>query len=150
MIILLKNILSNTTEKDIEDFIQPAIKGSLLSKRGQIEHISILRQKDSSMEDFECHGLVTITPDSVAIKAINKLNKKRIKGKSVVVREYQTRRWHNDPRISREQLVEASKNKRKGDRRRRNLEIKKENEFKEKKAELQFTSEKAFYRKLDG
>lgn len=150
MIILLKNILSNTTDKDIEDFIRPAIKGSLLSKRGRIEHISILKQKDSSMEDYECHGLVTITPDSVAIKAINKLNKKRIKGKSVIVREYQIRRWHNDPRINRDQLVEASKNKRKDDRRRRNLEIKKENELKEKNAELQFTSEKAFYRKLDG
>lgn len=149
MIIILKNIPATTTNNDIEDFIKPAIKGGLLIKSGRIERISILVQKDGKTDKSECHGLVTITPDFVAIKAIKKLNRKRINGRNILVLEYRIRSWHNDPRLNRDQLVEATDNRRKGDRRRRYLEVKKENSVKKENPAWLFTSEKKFHKKLD-
>ena len=121
MIIILKNIPGHTENHQVEDFVSPAIKGGLLRKSGAIDKIEIHVQKDTVRHTVEYHALVTITPDSVAIKAIEKLNKKRINGRHILVTEYHIRTWHNDPRINREPHEQAV-DQRKGDRRRRNLE----------------------------
>jgi len=141
MIIILKHIPANTLRKDIEDFVKPALKGGLLRKSGRIERISMLVQKVPGMSGFEHHALVEITPESIARKAIHKLNGKRLKNKNINVNEYQTRLWHNDPRINREP-IEETLNKRKGDRRRRNLEVEPNNS-------ALFSSDKNFHKKLD-
>ena len=124
MIIILMNVPVSTGNKDIEDFIRPAIKGGLLRKRGHIEKISILGLKDTQTNEIQYHGLVTITPDSVAKQALKKLNKKRISGRHIHVREYQIRHWHNDPRITRIDQIKKSTNRRRGDRRLRHVEVK--------------------------
>lgn len=149
MIIILKNIPATTTNNDIENFIKPTIKGGLLSRSGRIERISILTQKDGKTDKVECHGLVTISPDSAAIKAIKKLNRKRINGRNILVVEYRIRHWHNDPRLNRDHLVEAPDNRRKGDRRRRHLEVKKEKDVKKENLAPLFSSEQKFHKKLD-
>lgn len=141
MLIILKNIAVTTTRKDIEDFVKPAIKGGWLHRSGRIERIAMLKQKAPAMAGFEHHALVEITPDTIAQKAITKLNCKRLKNKNIKVNEYQIRLWQNDPRINREP-IEAVLNKRRGDRRRRNLEAEHTN------AAL-FSSDKNFHKKLD-
>ncbi|MDP3878325.1 MAG: RNA-binding protein [Methylobacter sp.] len=141
MIIILKHIPANTLRKDIEDFVKPALNGGFLRKSGRIERISMLVQKAPGMSGFEHHALVDITPEPIARKAITKLNCTRLKNKNIGVNEYQTRLWHNDPRINREP-VEEMLNKRKGDRRRRNLEVEQSNS-------TLFSGDKSFHKKLD-
>lgn len=141
MQIILKHIPANTLRKDIEDFVKPALKGGLFRKSGHIERISMLVQKAPGMSGFEHHALVDITPESIARKAMTKLNCTRLKNKIISVNEYQTRLWHNDPRINRESVEEVL-NKRKGDRRRRNLEVEKSNS-------ALFSANKSFHKKPD-
>lgn len=145
VIIILKNIPGHTEKQQIEDFISPAIKGGLLRKSGSIDKIAIQLQKDSVKHTVEYHALVTITPDSAAIKAIKKLNKKRINGRHILVAEYHIRTWHNDPRINREPNHEVVE-QRKGDRRRRNLETQLKAE--QRATHQLFQGDKKFSRKL--
>jgi len=145
MIIILLNISASTGNQDIEDFIRPAIKGGLLRKSGYIEKISILALKDTLTDKIEHHGLVTIMPDSAAARAIKKLNKQRINGRRVLVREFRIRLWHNDPRISRRDQIQEFRNKRKGDRRLRHVEVKLKTE---KDLSGLFSSEERFSNKL--
>ncbi len=121
MMIILKNIPANTGNQKIEDFIRPAVNGGLLSKSAHIENISIL-EKNIHADKIEYHGVVEITPDSAVQRIINKLNGKRISGRRVSVTEYQTRSWHNDPRISQGQLNGYS-DKRQGERRQQYVEV---------------------------
>lgn len=93
MIIILVNLPDNTNKKEIEDFIRPAIKG------GHIGSIAIIVQKKPKTHEIKYHGLVRITPDSVAKRAVESLNKEQINGRHIDVHEYRARYWHNDPRI---------------------------------------------------
>jgi hypothetical protein len=88
VIIILKNIPGHTENHQVEGFVSPAIKGGLLRKSGAIDKIEIHVQKDTVKHTVEYYALVTITPDSVAIKAIEKLNKKRINGRHILVTEW--------------------------------------------------------------
>ncbi len=124
MIIILMYIPANTGNQAIKDFIEPAIKGGLLRKSGEIEKISILALKNIITDKMEYHGLVTIMPDAVANRVIKKLSKKHLNGRRVVLREFQIRSWHNDPRISRKDLTQRIRNKRHSDRRHRCMEVK--------------------------
>lgn len=116
MIIILANIPDDTGNQEIEDFIRLAVKDAF------IENISIMAQKNTRTHDLQFHGLVTITPDSVAKEVIKKLNGNKINGRHVDIHEYQARYWENDPRISEDQFKELNIN-RQGDRRSRHLEI---------------------------
>ncbi len=93
MIIILINLPDNTDKKQIEDFIRPAIKD------GHMGGIAIMVQRHPKTHEIKHHGLVRLTPDSVATRAIGDLNEKQINGRHVDVHEYKTRYWHNDPRI---------------------------------------------------
>lgn len=145
MIVILRNISASTREQDIEDFIEPAIKGGLIRKSGHIEKISILVLKDTRTEKMEFHGLVTIVPDSAANRAIKKLNKKQLNGRRVLVREYQIRRWQNDSRVNRRDHIQEYKDKRLSDRRLWHVEVKVE--VKKDISELS-SSEEQFSNKL--
>jgi len=141
MIIILKNIPEHTVRHEIEGFVKPAIRGGFLRKNGRIGKISIHVQNDTVANTFKYHSLVTVEPDSVALKAIKKLYGKPIHGRHIVVHEYHIRSWHNDPRIHREPIQELV-NQRKNDRRQHKLEVKKERV-------VLFTSNINFYHKLD-
>lgn len=106
MIIFIRKIPANTKISEIIDFVEPAIKGGLFRKSGIIRGAKILALRDVRLRTLEFHGLVTVEPDAVALRAIKKLKGQRFKGKFVVVRQYFQRDWHNDPRQgSREQKV---------------------------------------------
>jgi hypothetical protein len=138
MIIILKNIPAKTKKQDIKNFITPAVNGSWLSKRGEIQNISMLSRKNICTHDIQYHSLVDIVPDSVAKRVIKKLNRKFIVGKCIAVCEYKLRNWHNDPRIIRNTNKRLN-NRRSTDRRDKYKEVVSE--------ELTITSKRTFHTK---
>jgi hypothetical protein len=139
MIIILRKIPPETLYQDIIDFVEPALNAKWFSKEGFIEEVKILIIKDNNKETVEHHGLIRINPDSSARKAIKLLNRKSILDKRISVREYQYRSWHNDPRGNLNKRLGKILHRRKGSRRRPNLESIIANA-------VTFTSDKNFHR----
>jgi len=139
MIIILKNIPAKTKKQDIKNFIAPSVKGGWLSKRGKIQKISMLSQKNIRTHDIQYHSLIDILPDSVADRVIKNLNRKFIIGKCIAVCEYKVRNWHNDPRANRN-TNKPLNNRRVADRRNKYEEVISE--------ELLITSKRAFHTKV--
>jgi hypothetical protein len=110
VIIILINLPENTNKKDIEDFVRPAIED------GHMGGIAIMVQRHPKTLEIKYHGLVRLTPDSVAKRAIKDLNDKQINGRHIDVHEYRTRYWYNDPRVISTKNYQ-SRNMRKGERR---------------------------------
>jgi len=123
MVIILRRIPINTTEEDIVDFIEPGLKAGFFKRSGHIESIQKLVLKDMQNKTIEYHALVTIDSEAAANRAIKMLNRKLFKNKPILVREYFHRSWNNDPRVNMHQWNEELVNKRKGSRRRPQLEI---------------------------
>jgi hypothetical protein len=138
MIIILKNIPAKTTKQDIKKFITPTVNGSWLSRRGEVQNISMLSQKNIRTHDIQYHSLCEILPDSVAERVIKKLNRTFIVGKCIAVCEYKVRNWHNDPRLNKN-TNKRLKNRRIADRRDKYEEVIAE--------ELVITSKRAFHTK---
>ena len=117
MIIFLRKIPANTKYGDLVDFVTPALKGGLFRKAGRIVKVEILALHDTRLNVHEFHGLVTIEPDSAAVRAIKILKGHRFKDKLIIVRQYVHRSWHNDPRQNHKRF-DIDVEKRKTDRRR--------------------------------
>lgn len=98
MILFIRKIPASSKLSDLIEFVEPAIKGGLFRRAGAIINVRILALRDVRLRTVEFHGLVTIEPDVVALKAIKKLKGRRFKGKFVIVRQYFQRDWHNDLR----------------------------------------------------
>lgn len=139
MIVIFRKIPPGTLYQDIIDFIEPSLKAKWFSKEGVIEEVKILIIKNNKDKKTEFHGLVRITPDSSAKKVIKLLNRKPILGTRIAVREYRYRSWHNDPRENLNKRLGKILHRRKGSRRRSNLESVIENA-------VTFTSDKSFHR----
>lgn len=88
MILFIQNIPVYTKNNEMIKFVRPALKNRLLIAKGKIADINKLVIKGKDTTCAECHGLVTIEPDEVALKAISKLEGKRFFGKRAVVRQY--------------------------------------------------------------
>ncbi len=123
MIIILRRIPENTENHEIIDFLAPVLKGGFLKRPGHIEHIKILILKDTLKNTIEYHGLVTIDSDAAANRVIKRLNRKPLKNKNIIVREYFHRSWHNDARVNTHEWNEELEDKRKNNRRRARLEV---------------------------
>jgi hypothetical protein len=119
MIIIFKKIPANTTERQVEAFVAPALEGGLFSASGQIENISFWRYEIVQADTFEYYALVDVEPDSVARRVIKQLNKKAINGKHIALQEYHARHWSNDRRVFKSVIERGNSNKRKADRRRK-------------------------------
>ncbi|MBS4050230.1 RNA recognition motif domain-containing protein [Methylomonas rivi] len=119
MIIFLRRIPATTKLSDLLEFVRPAITGGLFRKSGRVVGIKILELQDKRFKALEFHGLITVEPDAVAARAIDRLKGQRFKGKLVVVRQYNQRDWHNDPRQNHKITVtQHLSDRRKGCRRR--------------------------------
>lgn len=116
MILILKKISPSTRVVDIEEFIEPTLRGGFFRRSGRIISINIqmARLIDSHAEEYQ--ALVNIEPEAVAKRAIRILNRKRCNGKPINVGEYHRRLYHNDRRSSHYQNLEDRRQK---DRRRR-------------------------------
>jgi hypothetical protein len=139
MIIILKNIPANTQNKEIEEFIWPAVKGGFFCKSGKIESVQIKGQRDIQLNLAEFHALVRIEPDAVAMRVIKKLNRKLFKGRHTAIDEFHYRDWHNDRRSDAQQ---TASDRRHADRRRYHLEVIED-------ISRLFNGIKSFHRKLD-
>ncbi|MEI6706853.1 MAG: hypothetical protein WCK96_06915 [Methylococcales bacterium] len=100
MIIILKKVSPKTQLEDVIDFLAPAVYGHWLNKRGRIEKILTLVQRNVWTHVVRHHVLVDISPDFVAKRVIKALNKQYLAGKYIAVSEYKVRTWHNDGRIN--------------------------------------------------
>ena len=120
MILILKRISPSTQTPDIESFISPELKGSLFSKTGSLEKISIQMLQTANKDKAEFNALVRVEPDKVAQRIIKKLNRKSLKGKPINVAEYYLRHRDNDRRSGR---VDPAIDRRRKERRRLDLKI---------------------------
>jgi hypothetical protein len=94
--------------------------------RGKVRVVAtdILTIIDKATKEAEFHGLVTLEPDSIAEKMINRLNLRHFKGRRVAVRRYHVRDPHNDRRKRQDEATTLKfKDQRFRDRRRVQLEI---------------------------
>lgn len=139
MQIILVRIPADTTPNDIAHFLEPVLKGGLFVRKGIIEKIEIQILHDERSQTSEYHGLVKIAPDVAAERVITKLNRKALNGKHIAVREYHLRNWHNDPRLKSDPLNLKFPDRRKGDRRRKHLQIL-------AKEEIRISGNKRFHR----
>lgn len=123
MILFIRKIPAETRYNDIAEFVEPALKGSLLRRAGFISKIEIIGYRDIQLNSLEFHALVTIEPERVGFRAIKALKGKRLRNKLVLVRQYFERDWHNDPRQGFDPPPPGIAERRVADRRRgKNLE----------------------------
>lgn len=120
MILILKRISETARVPDIMDFIDPVLQGGLLKKSGRIGNVTIQMLQENGSNQVEYHALVTIVPDTVGRRVVKQLNRKPFNGKPINVMEYSLRHYSNDRRQSR---YESANNRRKMDRRRKNIKV---------------------------
>lgn len=123
--LFIKNIPANTRDQELVAFVRNATKPRFtlpfpVSTSLKCEILAIL---DKDLGSVECHGLAHIQPEKSAFRAIKRLNKTRLKGKVVFVREFHHRSWHNDRRSSARRRVPHNPERRTNDRRRQNLAV---------------------------
>ena len=123
MIVLIKNIPENSYHNDINNLIDPALKGGIFSKRGQVNNIEIIALQEENTKSLEFQALATIEPDDAASRVIRKIHGQFIMGKRIVVREYFVRSWRNDKRIGEKPPSLSIKERRTTPCRRRKLKI---------------------------
>jgi hypothetical protein len=125
--LFVRNIPGDTTAKQLREFIEGGLawQSQLLSwlRKHKIVGVRILALTDPSTQETEYHGLATIEPGDAADRIIKRLNLKQFRGKRVAVRRYYKRTQVSDRRRGESADAELLfRDRRKGDRRRRNLE----------------------------
>lgn len=120
MILIIKKISATTNVRQVEQFLEPAVRGGLFNRKGVLESIEIKMFKQSDVNVPEYHAIVRIEPENVATRVIQKLNRKVCDGKPVSVCQYHVRYRTNDRRDA---IGAVRVDRRMVDRRRKNLEI---------------------------
>lgn len=127
MLVFFRNIPPTTRKIDLIEFITPAFNFNFVDKffrsPGAIVDIKLVNLLDKEKNTLNVHGLVRINPDDAAERVIKRLNRKTVNGRRISVREYQARSAKNDPRSAFGNISKEILNRRKGDRRRKNLEV---------------------------
>ena len=139
MIILFRNVPAQTKDHHLAEFIEPALKAAWFRKRIVIEELKVIHLHDQHSKTSEFHGLVTIQLEAAGRRVITRLNKKRLLGKPIIVREYHRRLWHNDPRVKHNPQNLEIPCRRNADRRRKKLEMVKD-------VSTKFSGDKSFHR----
>ncbi len=120
MILILKRISETTRIPDIEDFLEPVLKGGFLKKTGHIGSLRIQMVRQSDRIHPEYQALVDVEPDTVARRVIKLLNRKRLNGKHINIAEFHIRHFSKDRRKGKYRPLH---DRRTADRRRKHLEI---------------------------
>lgn len=123
MIIFLRDIPVNTRLRDLYEFVSPVLNRFLFFRSGHVKKVSILSLKDNLTKSKEIHGLIHLDSDESGQRAIKHLQNKLLKKRTVQVREYFQRDWHNDRRQNHGQISQEIINQRIQDRRRSSLEV---------------------------
>lgn len=122
MQLIVPRIPVSTTVADLKTFLKPALTSWWpFAKVKDIDRYKIVIYKDSNTNVIEHHAILFVQDTALAKKICRKLNRKRLLGKHVAVREYFVRSWKNDRRLTAGlKSVEPPDSRRKGDRRRGN------------------------------
>jgi len=66
---------------------------------GRLVKAEILVIRDGNTKKTEYHGLIYVDSEKTGQRLIKKLNGKEFKNRTVEMREYYSRCWHNDRRL---------------------------------------------------
>lgn len=124
MMIFLRGLPDGLTRKELKSFILRAVKPPHMRSfflKAAVTSCTILRITDHSNGATEHHGLVEIQPAKAAIRAIDELNGKTLKGSTIEVRRYHHRTPLRDRRRNR--IKRDHPDNRQEDRRRRHIKI---------------------------
>ncbi len=125
MIIFIQDLSDSTTRAELNTFITQDLNRAQLIpflKRGKLEMSDIIRIKDLDTGKVEYHGLAYIDDAMEGETLVKHLNGCRLSGKTMKVREYFPRN-HRERRVSPEKEQLAIVDRRRLDRRRKNLRI---------------------------
>ena len=99
--LFIRKIPKGTTVPEIRDYVESGVSWVVRMKAGfkfKILRIHILTTVYGKTMEQDFHGLVTISPESVAEDIIKKLRFKYLRGQRVLVRRYYERNARNDRR----------------------------------------------------
>jgi hypothetical protein len=94
VLLFLSAVPPGATRREIRQFVRQGLLEAGYRGLAQllaISRCSIVRLTDPVTGKSECHGLVQVKPASVALKAIDTLNGKELKGAKMSVRRYYQR-----------------------------------------------------------
>ncbi len=98
MYIIVKQLHSATTLYDLEQFVNPALKGFLWQKGAALKALKIVGLVNKEGHVVERLGLIRVTPESEKTRLIRLLNGKSIGAIPCNLSEYTVRHWSNDRR----------------------------------------------------
>ncbi|MCP3870159.1 MAG: RNA-binding protein [Gammaproteobacteria bacterium] len=125
MIIFIRGIPENVTQKDLCDFVTAGLQhvwGMPLFNKGKVDKCDILRIKNLDTDQIEYHGLAFVENDETANALIKHIDGALLSGKEVEVRNYCLRSPERDHRVHHPLTQSlAIIDRRRRDRRRPNL-----------------------------
>ncbi|MGZ8217680.1 hypothetical protein [Methylomagnum sp.] len=125
--LFIRKIPASSSTRELQMFIHDNLPWFWRFRlRGKIRIVAtdILTIIDKTTKEAEFHGLVTLEPDNIAEKMINRLNLRHFKGRRVAVRLYQVRDPNNDRRKNEDAAtILKYRDQRLRDRRRAQLEV---------------------------
>ena len=101
MKIFIRKIPEDTKSSELERLLMPFLKKGLVypfRANGKITRKSVIVQVDEQQNVIAHHGLVTVEPDIAAKRMLKRMHRTTIKGRRVIVREFNERSWQNDRR----------------------------------------------------
>lgn len=121
MIILIKNIPTDSYHDEFVNLLNPFLKGGIFKTKGNINSLEIIAMKEKDSDPLEFQALVYIEPDAVAQRVIRKLHGQFLRGCRLTVRQYMLRNRMNDKRNEDEARAFEFKDRRTNPDRRRTL-----------------------------
>ncbi len=119
MIIIIKQLPSNSSAIELHNFVRPALKGHIFRRTVPVQKLEIIKIHDVRHDTDEYHGLVHIDSQPAAERAIKKLDGRFFNSTQVSVKEYFPVRKSDKDRRSREPVyVKYLPEKRQAERRR--------------------------------
>jgi hypothetical protein len=100
MLVFLRNVPRDVTLEEIMDFLEPAVRGGVLQRAGEVLSVNLLEIKAFKSLVPEYHAIVHIKPDDVGLRVIKKLHRAMFRGRRIALHEYAVRNWRNDRRTS--------------------------------------------------
>jgi len=102
MWLLLRQIPNGITCKELGKFVSKGLKPSWmlfpLQSHSILKRCEILQISNPEIQTTEYHGLVRLNSSKAALPVIKRLNGRRLKGKSIEVRQYMRRSSFRDRR----------------------------------------------------
>ncbi|MDD1621527.1 MAG: RNA-binding protein [Methylococcaceae bacterium] len=120
MIVLIKNLPTNTKEAELRDLVASSLKiGFFLPFwRGKIKKTGIFFIQETDGNRFTYYGIVFLSSRKAGLRVIKQLNGRRFKQRVIQVREFITRSRTNDRRLTQKRGPQDFLEKRKTERRR--------------------------------